>query len=151
MGREYQCPTTRAFVLLTDWSSPKVAIAFIATAWTTTIIAGLNAFHPTIDSISRSQHWYGQSNVSTAGRTSLKARNADKPLEKFRDLALLSLCDIQLVTGTAIVIAGFVQWPRIAFYHRSLVINYWYLTLNSLWAARASSYLTVKKHSTKSR
>lgn len=47
------------------------------------------------------------------------------------------LCDIQVVTGTAIVIAGIVQKDSATFYHQQFVMNYWFLTLNSFWAARA--------------
>ena len=61
----------------------------------------------------------------------------------FTDLTLFSLCDLQLITGTAIIVAGFAQWQTITFYHCQLVMSYWYLTLNSFWAARASSYRTI--------
>jgi hypothetical protein len=51
---------------------------------------------------------------------------------------LLVLCDLQLATGTAIVIAGLGQLPEISYYHQSLIVSYWQLTLNSFWAATAS-------------
>ena len=47
------------------------------------------------------------------------------------------LCDVQVVTGTAIMIAGSVQKESLTFYHQQIVINYWFLTLNSFWLARA--------------
>ncbi|QDS72477.1 hypothetical protein FKW77_009915 [Venturia effusa] len=46
------------------------------------------------------------------------------------------LCDFQAFTGTAIIIAGFSQWQTISFYHESLVVTYWWLTLNSFFAGR---------------
>ncbi|KAH6714602.1 hypothetical protein BKA61DRAFT_575334 [Leptodontidium sp. MPI-SDFR-AT-0119] len=46
------------------------------------------------------------------------------------------LCDLQAITGAAIVIAGFSQWQTITYYHRELVGSYWYLTSNSFWSAR---------------
>ncbi|KAJ6071559.1 hypothetical protein N7499_009573 [Penicillium canescens] len=38
---------------------------------------------------------------------------------------LKCLCDLQIITATAILIAGFVQWPEISFYHSQFVIEYW--------------------------
>jgi hypothetical protein len=49
---------------------------------------------------------------------------------------LQALSDIQTVTGTSIVIAGLAQLPGLTFYHEQIIINSWWLTLNSLWAAR---------------
>jgi hypothetical protein len=55
------------------------------------------------------------------------------------------LCDLQAITGAAIVIAGFSQWQTITYYHRELVGSYWYLTSNSFWSARrAYMYKAVK-------
>jgi hypothetical protein len=51
-----------------------------------------------------------------------------------------SLCDLQIITSTAIIIAGLSQYPDITFYHEQLVISYWSLTLNSFWAARAGDF-----------
>lgn len=42
------------------------------------------------------------------------------------------------MTGTAIIIAGLGQLPEISYYHEALIVQYWQLTLNSFWAARAS-------------
>ena len=57
-------------------------------------------------------------------------------LQKFAELTLDSLCDIQVVTGSAIIVAGLVQINTMTFYHQQLVMNYWFLTLNSFWAGR---------------
>jgi hypothetical protein len=57
-------------------------------------------------------------------------------LQKFAELTLDSLCDIQVVTGSAIIIAGLVQINTMTFYHQQLVMDYWFLTLNSFWAGR---------------
>jgi hypothetical protein len=51
--------------------------------------------------------------------------------------ALDILCDVQVVTGTAIMIAGSIQKESLTFYHQQIVISYWFLTLNSFWLARA--------------
>ncbi|KAH7241202.1 hypothetical protein BKA59DRAFT_401253 [Fusarium tricinctum] len=59
------------------------------------------------------------------------------------------LCDLQAITGTAIVIAGFSQWNTITFYHRELVLSYWWLTSNSFWMARpAYMYEAVEELNT---
>lgn len=49
---------------------------------------------------------------------------------------LKPICDLQLITGVGIIVAGFSQLPTITFYHEEQVMSYWYLTLNSFWAAR---------------
>jgi hypothetical protein len=47
----------------------------------------------------------------------------------------VNLSDLQIVTGTAILIAGLAQINEISYYHEFLVSNYWFLALNSFWAA----------------
>jgi hypothetical protein len=55
---------------------------------------------------------------------------------------LRPVCDIQVVTGLAIIVAGIGQWNHISFYHEQLVDSYYSLTLNSFWATRIS-YMNV--------
>lgn len=64
-------------------------------------------------------------------------RNSQPRLQLFSQMALDRLCDLQLVTGTAIIIAGIAGFHHMSFYHQSLITSYWLLTLNSFWAARA--------------
>ncbi|KAB8300563.1 hypothetical protein EYC80_000721 [Monilinia laxa] len=64
-------------------------------------------------------------------------RNSQPRLQLFSQMALDRLCDLQLVTGTAILIAGIAELHHMSFYHQSLITSYWLLTLNSFWAARA--------------
>lgn len=64
-------------------------------------------------------------------------RNAQPRLQLFSQMALDRLCDLQLVTGTAIIIAGIAELHHMSFYHQSLITSYWLLTLNAFWAARA--------------
>jgi hypothetical protein len=52
-----------------------------------------------------------------------------------RDSLLTSLCDVQTFTGSAIIIAAFLQGPDLSFYHEEIIVRYWYLIMNSLWAA----------------
>ena len=55
----------------------------------------------------------------------------------FAQLTLDILCELQVVTGISILVAGFVQINTMTFYHQQFVIDYWLLTLNPFWAARA--------------
>lgn len=62
----------------------------------------------------------------------------DHPRVKlFAKFSLDILCDIQVVTGTAIMISGLVRLQAMSFYHQQFVLNYWFLCLSSFWAARA--------------
>lgn len=58
-------------------------------------------------------------------------------LNIFSAKALDVLCDIQLVTGTGILIAALAQGERMTFYHQQFVMNYWFICLNSFWVARS--------------
>lgn len=56
-------------------------------------------------------------------------------------LCLNSLCDIQVVTSLAIMIAGLAQVSTMACYHQQLVMSYWYLTLNAFWTAKSGYFI----------
>ncbi|KUJ06532.1 uncharacterized protein LY89DRAFT_726422 [Mollisia scopiformis] len=58
-------------------------------------------------------------------------------IEAFAAKGLDILCNIQLVTGTGILIAALVQGEKMTFYHQQFVMDYWFLCLNSFWAARS--------------
>ena len=91
-----------------DIAGPGVMLSFIANAFATIAGASVVAFHP-------DEHW----------------KKAGKKL-------LGSLADLQIFTGTAIVVAGLGKLSGgLSFYHAHIVIEYWWLTLNSFWAARA--------------
>ena len=49
---------------------------------------------------------------------------------------LRALCDVQLLTGLSIVIAGLATLRVSTYYHQQMVISFWWLTLNSFWVAR---------------
>ncbi|QSZ28657.1 hypothetical protein DSL72_003156 [Monilinia vaccinii-corymbosi] len=66
-------------------------------------------------------------------------------LHLFSQVALDRLCDLQLVTGTAILIAGIAELHHMSFYHQSLITSYWLLTLSAFWAARAG-YLSSENY-----
>jgi len=54
-------------------------------------------------------------------------------------LSLDVLCDIQIVTGTAVIIAGMSRLSSMTAYHKQFVLDYWFLALISFWAARAGA------------
>ena len=56
------------------------------------------------------------------------------------------LCDLQVATGTAILVAGLVQGSKLTYYHELIIASYWNITLNSFWAAQISNpkYCDVK-------
>ena len=52
---------------------------------------------------------------------------------------LAPLCDLQVATGTAILVAGIAQGNKLTYYHELLITCYWNITLNSFWAAQISN------------
>jgi hypothetical protein len=49
---------------------------------------------------------------------------------------LVPLCNIQIFAGIIWVIWGYKKWPSITYYHEQFVVNFWWLTLTSVWIAR---------------
>ena len=114
-----------------DIAGPGVIVAFIATAWITLFVASVPAFYQLLD-------WLNEMRAKLRPSVStITKRPTETPyFAEMADRLLGSLCDLQVITGTAIVVAGLAQLPTISFYHQNLAINYWWLTLNSFWAAR---------------
>ncbi|KAI9770663.1 MAG: hypothetical protein M1839_003084 [Geoglossum umbratile] len=136
-----------------DIAGPGVIVGFVATAWCTVIVAGIAATCDTLKWWDKRAGQPSTPNQSVAPGQTAGSSPAQRPvispvnsgraakrtldrLERFTKKLLNSLCDLQLVTGMAIVIAGLVQMPEISYYHEQFVINYWNLTLSSFWAAR---------------
>ena len=70
-------------------------------------------------------------------RVSTTPTTEDEPASvTFCRKLLYPLCDIQIVTGLAMLITGVVTFHTISFYYEQFVVNYWWLTLNSLWVSR---------------
>jgi hypothetical protein len=49
---------------------------------------------------------------------------------------LVSLTDLQAISGLAIILSGMARYPSITYYHEQFASNLWWLTLNSLWVSR---------------
>ena len=168
---DYQCNATTPAD--TDIAGPGVIVSFILTAWTTVFVAMIPAFYELLEFLSNAQDWSLSSILTTASpagegdppvimryesgsRSSGHLRRAaqlrrilyfNSTTDHIRETAktlLRSLCDLQIVTGLAIVVAGLAQLPEISFYHQQLAVKYWYLTLNSFWAARVE-YMEIDK------
>ncbi|KAK2803553.1 hypothetical protein FQN51_003315 [Onygenales sp. PD_10] len=108
-----------------DIAGDGVLLSFILLGWTTVIVAVIAAIDVLLgrDKITP--------NMLRLIETAKSMRN--------------QLCDLQVVTGTAIVIAGFTQLHKLSLYHQRFVFEYWWLTLNSFWAARAQ-YINLGMH-----
>ena len=131
-----------------DIAGPGVISSFILVAWITIFVAMFPAFSHLLAFLSTAEAW--RQRFSTTNPENSRVNNLRRSAElrrmlnldraaSLREVAanlLGSLCDLQIVTGLAIVIAGMAQIQTISFYHESLAINYWWLTLNSFWAAR---------------
>lgn len=132
-----------------DIAGPGVITSFILVAWITMCVAMIPAFYDVVKFMDRTKDWNWRfstvvheklRSTKDLRRTAQLRRILDMEkctlLRKTASSLLGSLCDLQIVTGLAIVIAGLAQIPTISFYHESLAMQYWWLTLNSFWAAR---------------
>lgn len=133
-------------------------ISFLIISWFTVLVAVIPAGYEGIEAwrnrngsstspdvvdarTSRSNIWRTQirphpSNRSSPG-SALQVQEAKQPrlVSQFTKM-LEPLCDLQAVTGLAIMVGGFAKWHVITYYHEELVYSYWELTLNSFWVAR---------------
>lgn len=71
-----------------------------------------------------------------SSRSKLPPENTTSHIYIGSQKMLGSLRDLQAITGAGILIAGLGQEPGLSYYHESLIICIWNLTLNSLWAAQ---------------
>ena len=49
---------------------------------------------------------------------------------------LIPLCTVQIFAGIIWVIWAFRNWSKLTYYHEQFVVNFWWLTLTSVWIAR---------------
>ena len=125
-----------------------MALGFIVTAWITILTAVCNAYYPTRDSIFHFRAWLERRGEPDQLETPVPLPKRRWPwLEPASRQFLNGLCDVQIVTGTAILLAGFAQGSSLSFYHEQLISSYWWLTLNSFWAARGMRFVKDVKTS----
>ncbi|KAK0634262.1 hypothetical protein B0T17DRAFT_611303 [Bombardia bombarda] len=127
---------------------PGVAASFIFVSWLTIILALFPAFQEAKKATRQFNSWLGyrrQPSKTDAKRGALQstshALNSSPSPSSSPGIAKIiqllgHVCDIQVVTGLAIMVAGLAQWTHISYYHEQLVTLYFQLTLDSFWAAR---------------
>ncbi|UKZ76983.1 hypothetical protein TrVFT333_004699 [Trichoderma virens FT-333] len=128
----------------TDIGGPGVMFTFLIQSWITLACAAFPAFH------AAKVAWKNPKIGACNGDVDNEAPDDERhmpPLVRSAAQLLNSLCDLQIITGMGVMIAGFAKWNTISFYHEALVTCYWNLTLNSLWAARSEymDYETEKR------
>jgi hypothetical protein len=115
-----------------DIAGPGTLLAFVIPALITITAAIVRAAcFGTLDYYQRKSN--PTVNASTLGRWRLTTRRCLN-LIAIIDTLLISLSDVQVFTGSAIIIAAFLQGPELSFYHEEIIVRYWYLIMNSLWA-----------------
>lgn len=57
-------------------------------------------------------------------------------LVKASGAVLASLCDLQILTGASILVAGLATLDTASYYHQQIIVNLWLLTLTSFFVAR---------------
>ena len=135
-----------------DVGGPGVISSFIIVAWITILVAMVPAVFEFLEFLDwmHEQKWPWEltsmdrdqsrslGDLRRSGRIRSRALQLDRMaiLRKAASCLLGSLCDLQIVTGLGIVIAGFAQMPGIAFYHESIIASAWWLTINSFFTAR---------------
>lgn len=55
---------------------------------------------------------------------------------KFARRITLQLCDVQIITGIAVLVAALAQYKKLTFYHAQFAVQFWWMTLNSFWVSR---------------
>ncbi|KAK8018998.1 hypothetical protein PG991_008188 [Apiospora marii] len=121
-----------------------VLLGFVIYAYTTLLVSIIVACFETVE-------WWKDSHNEGRWRwLATTSTLANRPIGSIHKLHLIcshlqgTLCDVQIVTGAGIVIAAFMQWDTIPFYHEQIAISCWWLTISSLFAARGSSTTTAQ-------
>lgn len=122
--------------------------AFIVTGWVTFLVAAVAGWYRLQEDVdefcgrrerkeSQNENIQRLSNGVVDSGASGSDSDDEQPRLKVAAAELLeTLCDLQLVTGTAILIAGLAQGDNLSFYHEAIISSYWNLTLSSFWAAQ---------------
>ena len=118
----------------------KVMSSFLAATWLTIGISLIPALHELLWCIQQRKNPLLIFEIRSANH-SYSSNSLVLCARKLLDV----LCDLQVITGTAILSAGLTQLRSMTFYHQEFVLSYWWLTLNSFWAARADYTLEDSK------
>jgi hypothetical protein len=113
-------------------------------------IARLLQFEPTHQTSSRSStppapdHDPSRDSVPTLATDGKNDEEAASPASldvepiycEFARAILRPLCDLQIITGIAMLIAALAQLPQLSYYHQQFAVQFWWVTLNSFWVSR---------------
>jgi hypothetical protein len=98
---------------------------------------------PALNAAARDSVASSLSLASAAAKTPLPAARhyphldaAEPPVCVFARRIVLQLCDLQIITGIAIVVAALAQVRTLTYYHAQFAEQFWWMTLNSFWVSR---------------
>jgi hypothetical protein len=94
------------------------------------------SLHATRDSVSSSISSTSLKAPLPAARRFQHLDDAEPPVCVFARRIVLQLCDLQIITGIAILVAALAQVRTLTFYHAQFAEQFWWMTLNSFWVSR---------------
>lgn len=117
-----------------DIAGPGTLLSFVVPAVFTIMIALVRAACSVI--IDHPNLWTVESGPgATDGASRFNIRKQCTTAISFCNNALTTLCNVQIFIGPAIIIAAFLKGSDLSFYHEEIVARYWWLIMNSFWAA----------------
>ncbi|KAK5046368.1 hypothetical protein LTR84_008169 [Exophiala bonariae] len=114
-----------------DIAGTGVFWSYIATAWLTVVLATGNLILSHLES----RHKATVSAATIGATASTKDLTTYARAKELCNKFVLSLCDIQAFAGTAMLVIGITLRDSVSLYHQEFIIQYWWLTIDSLWAA----------------
>ncbi|KAK8009695.1 hypothetical protein PG989_000628 [Apiospora arundinis] len=144
LSNEFASPCYEAWDGDTDIAGIGVLLGFIIFAYTTILVSIIVAGFETVE------WWRDPKNEGRWRSLAAISTHTDRPIGSTHKLHLICLhlqvrlCDVQIVTGAGIVVAALAQWETIAFYHEQIALTCWWLTANSLFAARGASPIATQ-------
>ncbi|KAG0127099.1 hypothetical protein HOY82DRAFT_672276 [Tuber indicum] len=158
LGYPFNCNCNATIYADPDIAGPGVMTAFLFTGWFTFLVAVIPSWHRFLADLKkfnnrrkgrapnenvqppRPHQSADQPGTPPNASEGQSRTNTNEPrLKTAADKLLETLCDLQLATGTGILIAGLAQGENLNFYHEAIIASYWNLTLNSFWAAQLSN------------
>ena len=130
-----------------DLAGPGIMLSFVLPAAITIAIAVLRASIVFISEYGRGAVEQAAASLADIPPDTLRRRiwRQKNGLLSVCDTLLMSLCDLQVLTGGALVVAGFIQGPALSFYHEGIIVRYWWLVMDAFWCVpqRAASVSDV--------
>lgn len=143
------CSCVAPFFANADFAGAGIIASFCFLTWLTILVAAIPTFYSLQQSWRdashprRFQHFaadalqlHGNKNNITPFEQALNRPNTQPYVVAISKSLLIALTDVQVVTGIAFILTGLVHIKIITFYHEQIVVNLWWLTINSLWVSR---------------